>query len=110
VADVRRDLLAAVIAEKGAPWWLAMEAVASTALSRDDEVGTFTVDDAEVCRCGRHLPCRHCPEPPADIDELSDEEPICGARNGSDVCGEVPGHADGGWHFGPGVQWVGDER
>lgn len=62
---------AAALAATGAQWWLVREAAASTALDRDE---THSLDDAStICdRCGRHLPCRHCP--PAGDDGLTDEE------------------------------------
>lgn len=62
---------AEALAASSAPWWLVREAVASTSLDRDE---THSLDEAPVTceRCGRHLPCRHCP--PVGDDGLTDEE------------------------------------
>lgn len=43
------DCIGAIMAamREGAPWWLALEAEASVAMSQDDE-GTHTIPDVEV--------------------------------------------------------------
>lgn len=41
------SIMAAMAA--GAPWWLALEATASTALDRDETCGTYSLPEEKPC-------------------------------------------------------------